>query len=91
MREISYHKRAVKYLQRMPVDGKERIKAAIARVALLEDPLSDPNVKPMAGEWESCQRLRVGGYRAIYRLINHDAPPTLQVLQVGPRGDVYKS
>jgi len=31
MREISYHKRAVKYLRRMPVDRKEQIKAALAR------------------------------------------------------------
>jgi len=61
MREISYHKRAVKYLQRMPVDQKERIKDAIGRISALEDPLSDSNVKAMADEWESCQTLRIGG------------------------------
>jgi hypothetical protein len=44
----------------MPVDQKERIKDAIGRIAALEDPLSDPNVKAMAGEWESYQRLRLG-------------------------------
>lgn len=90
MREISYHKRAVKYLRRMPVDRKEQIKAALAQIAALEDPLIDPNVIQMSGEWESCQRLRIGSYRAIYRLVDRDGLPTLEVLQVGPRGDIYK-
>lgn len=91
MREISYHKRAVKSLRRMPIERKEQIKTALAEIAALEDPLTDPNVKQMGGTWESCQRLRIGGYRAIYRLVDRDGLPTLEVLQVGPRGDVYKS
>lgn len=91
MREISYHKRAVKYLRRMPVDRKEQIKGALAQIAGLEDPLTDPNVKQMGGDQEDCQRLRIGIYRAIYRLVERDGLPTLEVLQVGPRGDIYKS
>lgn len=90
MREISYHKRAVKYLQRMPVDRKEQIKAALAQIASLQDPLTDPNVKSMSGNWESCQRLRIGSYRAIYRLVEQDGLSCLEVLHVGTRGDVYK-
>jgi mRNA interferase RelE/StbE len=89
MREIRYHKHAVKYLRRIPIDQKERIKAAIVRIAALGDPLADPNVKQMGGSWESCQRIRIGGYRAIYRLGEIEGLPTLEVLQVGPRGDIY--
>lgn len=91
MREINYHKRAVKYLRRMPADRKEQIKEALAQIAELEDPLGDPNVKPMSGAWESCHRLRIGSYRAIYRLVDREGIQTLEVLQVGPRGDIYKS
>ncbi len=91
MREISYHRRAVKYLRRMPVGRKEQIKEALAQIAGLEDPSSDPNVKPMSGAWESCHRLRIGSYRAIYRLVDREGIQTLEVLQVGLRGDIYKS
>jgi len=45
----------------------------------------------MGGDHESCQRLRIGSYRAIYRLVDREGLPTLEVLQVGPRGDIYKA
>lgn len=41
-----------------------------------------------------CLRLRVGSYRAILRVIPPELPEapegTLDVLLIGPRGDVYK-
>ena len=89
MREVRYHKHAVKYLRRMPTEWKEQIKAALTHIASLQDTLSDPNVKPMSGAWENCQRLRIGSYRAIYRLVDQDSRQALEVLHVGPRGDVY--
>jgi hypothetical protein len=48
----------------------------------------------MGGEWTGCHRLRVGSYRAILRAAPPELPGdpegTLNVLLIGPRGDVYK-
>ncbi len=54
MREILYHRHAVRYLKRMPEDRKDQVK------------------------------LRVGGYRLIFRVAEN-----IEVLHVGPRGDIY--
>ncbi|MDB4265374.1 type II toxin-antitoxin system RelE/ParE family toxin [bacterium] len=89
MRDIVYHRRAVRYLRRMPANRKEQAKVAIAEVSAFDDPSTHPNVKPMKGDWEGCYRIRIGSYRAIYRLAERDEGETMEVLQVGPRGDVY--
>ncbi len=89
MREILYHRHAVRYLKRMPEDRKEQIKAAIVTVAVMPDVLAHPSVKAMRGEWEGCLRLRVGGYRIIFRMGGEEEDSCLEVLIVGPRGDIY--
>jgi mRNA-degrading endonuclease RelE of RelBE toxin-antitoxin system len=89
MREVLYHRNAVRYLRRMPPDRKDQVKGAIDQLASSEDPAMHPNVKAMAGDWNGCHRLRIGQYRAVLRLVAVDGHETLQVLQVGPRGNVY--
>jgi mRNA interferase RelE/StbE len=84
MREILYHRHAVRYLKKMPDDRKEQVKSAIAEVAELSDMHAHPSVKAMRGEWEGCLRLRVGGYRVIFRVAE-----SIEILHVGPRGDIY--
>ena len=78
----------------MPRDRQTQMRAALQAVAALPDPASSPNVSPMSGEWAECHRLRVGSYRAILRVIPPELPEapegTLDVLVIGPRGDVYK-
>ena len=89
MREILYHRNAARYLKRMPVERKEQIKSARADIAVLPDIRTHPNVKPMAGDWNTCHRLRIGQYRAIFLLVLKDEIEKLEVLQVGPRGGIY--
>jgi len=89
MREILYHRNAVRYLRRMPEDRKIQVKATLAEVAALADPLSHPNVLVMTGEWKGCVRIRIGTYRAIFRCVEREGVSSMEVLQVGPRGDVY--
>ncbi len=89
MREILYHRHALRYLRRMPEDRKAQVKSALTEVAALPEPLAHPNVQAMTGEWSGCLRLRVGGYRAIFRCVTREGMPSLEVLQIGPRGDVY--
>jgi mRNA-degrading endonuclease RelE of RelBE toxin-antitoxin system len=78
----------------MPGDRQAQMRSALQAVAALSDPASSPNVRPMSGDWAGCFRLRVGSYRAIFRVIPPELPEapegTLDVLLIGPRGDVYK-
>jgi mRNA-degrading endonuclease RelE of RelBE toxin-antitoxin system len=73
----------------MPEDRKIQVKAALAEAAALPDPLAHPQVLAMTGDWKGCLRIRVGTYRAIFQCLDRDGVPTMEVLQVGPRGDVY--
>jgi len=94
VRRIVLHRHAQRYFQRMPGDRQEQMRAALQTVAALSDLASSPNVRPMSGEWTGCHRLRVGSYRAILRAVPPELPEapegTLDVLVIGPRGDVYK-
>lgn len=78
----------------MPGDRQAQMRSALQAVAALSDPASSPNVRPMSGDWVGCQRLRVGSYRVIFRVVPPELPEapegTLDVLLIGPRGDVYK-
>lgn len=89
MRPVFYHRHAVRYLRRMPEDRKQQVKDSVNEVAALDDVLSHPNVRVMKAEWEGCFRLRVGGYRAIFRLVVEPDGEAIEVLLVGPRGDIY--
>ena len=50
MRQIEYHRNAARYMRKMPVDRKEQIKAVIAEISLLGDPLSHRKVSQLGGE-----------------------------------------
>ena len=47
------------------------------------------DIKPLSGYTDGRFRLRVGGYRVIYKIIN-DAIEILYVIDIGVRGDIYK-
>jgi mRNA-degrading endonuclease RelE of RelBE toxin-antitoxin system len=89
MRPIDLHRNAASYLRRMPADRRIQMETALREVAAAEDPLALPNVQHMSGEWSGCARLRVGRYRAIFHLVDLENVETLEVLAIGPRGDIY--
>lgn len=80
--QIRYHKKAVKFINSLPVQDKQRIKLAIQN--LLINP-SVCDIKPLQG-YKDIYRLRVGNYRIIYTKDN----TILFVADVGNRGDIYK-
>ncbi len=82
--KIKWDSRAKKDLNRI---DKKRAKAILIKVGdLAEDPLKG---KPLKGEFKKYRRLRVGKYRVIYSVLKKII--TVQILQVGSRGDVYKN
>lgn len=61
---------------------QDRIREALRK--LCNSPHSG---KALHGELEGFYRLRVGGYRIIYKVLN--AEQKIIVRAVGPRGDIY--
>ena len=76
---IELSKAAFKVLQKLEAKQRERIMKALAAL-----PAGD--IKPMEGKPEGRYRLRIGGYRAIYRIDSGVA----YIVDIGARGDIYK-
>ena len=84
---IEYTKAAVKTIMKLDKPEKQRIREAIEGLA--ETPQRG-DIKPMEGKPEGRYRLRVGSYRVIFRYDNDGAMVVICVLDIGPRGDIYK-
>ena len=64
MTQVIVHRHAVKYLNRLPQENKNRIKEILGE--LEDNPLGQSNVKHMVGEWAGYHRIRVGKFRIIF-------------------------
>lgn len=90
MRAIVFHRRAARYLSRMPRDRAVQLRDALREVAALAIIGDHPNIKTMGGEMAGYFRLRVGSYRAILQVAVFEIDEVLYVDAIGPRGDIYK-
>ena len=80
--EVKYHKRAVKFINSLPMKERQKIKEGIYKM------LTSPNacdIKTMEGHTD-LYRLRIGQYRVIYTRDN----VILFIVDIGNRGDIYK-
>ena len=80
---IEYKKKAVKYIEALDRPTKHRLRDGILGL-LTSPPRGD--IKPLRGTNGESLRLRIGGYRVIYRVEND----TIIIDKVDSRGDVYK-
>ena len=80
---IEYKKKAAKYIEALDRPTKHRIRAAI--LGLIAVP-PQGDIKPLLGTNDDSRRLRVGGYRVIYRVEGN----VIIIDKVDSRGDVYK-
>ena len=48
------------------------------------------DIKPMQGYHDGRQRLRIGGYRVVYRYSKDGTMEVLHIMDIGSRGDIYK-
>ena len=76
--KIKYSKDALKFLAKLDAKSVARIRAAVQGLTQ-NPPVGD--IKPMQGYNDNRKRLRVGGWRVIYK---HGS------IDIGNRGDVYK-
>ena len=78
---LSYTEKAIRDLESLPPDTRQRIVEAVERFA--ESGAGD--VRALRGQWRGRYRLRVGAWRVVFR-INRD----MVVLRVLHRGQVYR-
>ena len=85
--KIKYSRDALKFLSKLDKKSVERVRAAIQGLTL-DPPIGD--IKPMQGYNDGRKRLRVGGWRIIFKYGEESEIEILFVIDIGNRGDIYK-
>ncbi len=85
MYKLKYRRRARNYLARLPLKIKTTIVSKLHELCLEPDSISLDIDTLKGGEGF---RLRVGQYRVIYR--RDDYYFIIEVVNIRPRGDIYK-
>ena len=87
MSKIIIHRRVANYARKLPAQKKARLKELLKQ--LQQEPLEQPQVRQMMGNWAGYYRIRLGNLRIIFW---YDADTdTVYVDYIGARGDIYKS
>lgn len=86
MYTIVVHRRATRYLRKLPQDQQTKIKQVLGEMR--HDPIKLPGIKNMVGDWIGYQRIRIGDIRIIF-WVDKDKN-IVYVDHIGPRGDIYK-
>lgn len=85
--EVRYSASARKFIKKASPKLKEQIKENIDKLKVL--PCSG-DIKPMEGYDDGRKRLRFGKYRIVYRHDDNGILLILDIIDIGPRGDIYK-
>ncbi|MBQ9348287.1 MAG: type II toxin-antitoxin system RelE/ParE family toxin [Oscillibacter sp.] len=85
--EIQYTKAADKFFK-IHEDVREEYEKAIREILVGEHP-ETVDLKRIRGKKTNYYRIRLGGWRVIYAVINGRII-VIQTILAGPRGDVYK-
>ena len=85
--QIKYSRDALKFLAKLYPKALNRIRNAIQGLA--KSP-PEGDIRPLQGYSDGRKRLRVGGWRVIYRCDRDGELEVLLIIDIGNRGDVYK-
>lgn len=92
--KLKFHKNAIKFLDKINDDEKQKIKAKIQSLTNIYYktgiiPYQELQIKGLDGKWKGFYRMRVGKKRIIFGLdpINWE----MNIYEIDIRGDIYKS
>ena len=85
MYRLTIRKQAIKTLQRMRVRDARRVRSELDKLAHNPGKRTS-DITPLRGR--PGFRLRVGAWRIIFE--RDEETRTIDILRIGPRGDVYK-
>ena len=85
--EIQYTKAADKFLKTHE-DVREQYEDAVKELLVGDHP-ETVDVKRIKGKRNNYYRIKLGGYRVVYAIIN-GIIVVINTMYAGPRGDVYK-
>ena len=85
--EIEYSRNSLKFLSKLDRKSVDRIRNAIDKLTI-EPPEGD--IKPMKGYTDGRLRLKLGGWRIIFRYDKNGGLKILYIIDIGNRGDIYK-
>ena len=85
--KIEYSRDAIKFLNKQTKKNVQRIREAITD--LTKSP-PEGDIAPMKGYTDGCKRLRVGGWRIIFKYTTTGQIEILLIIDIGNRGDIYK-
>ena len=86
--ELRISKPALKFLEKHPMEKKKFLEIFKEMSTDYDNAINKYDIKQMQGVSAETYRLRLGKYRAIYRLYNDVL--VIFVLDIGSRGDIYK-
>lgn len=85
--EIRYSKTAVKFINSLDKNSKQRIKVGIEHLTHFPP---EGDIKLLQGYSDNRYRLRIGKFRIIYKYTKENNLIILNILDIGNRGDIYK-
>ena len=85
--EVRYSTSAKNFIKKASPQLKEQIKENIEKLKVVP---SEGDIKPMQGYSDGRKWLRFGKYRIVFRYEEDGSLLILDIIDVGPRGDIYK-
>jgi mRNA-degrading endonuclease RelE of RelBE toxin-antitoxin system len=95
MHRLRYSRSAIRSMRKIAKSRTSQIMDALEALAEMENPTSHHNVKAMKGDWAGSWRMRIGSYRAIFKVnpdpeaVSSEKLLLINVAEVGSRGDIY--
>ena len=85
---VKVSSKAEKYFLKLGKPTRKRFTTELMSLCTYEDPSQHPDVRPLVGPLKGFHRLRIAGYRIVFQLLKEKR--TIAVVNIAPRGDVYK-
>lgn len=85
--EVRYSRDALRFLSKLDKKSVERIRSAIHGLTQMPP---EGDIRPLQGYTDGRKRLRVGGWRVIFKYGNDGEIEVLFIIDIGNRGDIYK-